>query len=80
MLKLILSVYIYWLHRGHPVSVKHNIYIYIYIYIYDICVCVCAHPLNAPRLYIKNWPEDGSLEPKHVANYVLMIIYMLCLT
>ena len=21
---------------------------------------------------IKNWPEDGSLEPKHVANYVLM--------
>ena len=24
----------------------------------------CAH-------YIKNWSEDGSLEPKHVANYVL---------
>jgi hypothetical protein len=27
------------------------------------------------------WPEDGSLEPKHVANYVLMnYIYMCCLT
>jgi len=27
-------------------------------------------------VYIKNWPEDGSLEPKHVANDVLMIIYI----
>ena len=47
-------------------SVTHNIYI----------------SLNAPYLYIKNWPEDGSLEPKHVAKCVLMIIYvyMLCLT
>ena len=35
---------------------------------------------NAPCLYIKNWPEDGSLEPKHVANCVLMTIYVLCLT
>jgi hypothetical protein len=26
-------------------------------------------------LYIKNWPEDGSLEPKHVASYVLMTVY-----
>jgi hypothetical protein len=25
-----------------------------------------------PCLYIKNWPEDGSLEPKHVANCVLI--------
>ena len=33
-----------------------------------------AHSLNAPCLYVKNWPEDDSLEPKHVANYVLMII------
>ena len=40
----------------------------------------CAHSLNAPCLYIKNSPKDSSLEPKHVANYVLMIIYMLCLT
>jgi hypothetical protein len=31
-------------------------------------------------LYIKNWPEDSSLETKHVDNYVFMIIYMLCLT
>ena len=31
----------------------------------------CLHSLNAPCLYIKYWPEDGSLEPKHVANYVL---------
>jgi len=28
------------------------------------------------QVYIKNWPEDGLLEPKHVANYVLMIIYI----
>jgi len=40
----------------------------------------CAHSLNAPCLYIKNWLEDGSLELKHVAIYVLMIIYMSCLT
>ena len=36
---------------------------------------MCAS-MNAPCLYVKNWPEDGSLEPKHVANYVLMITYM----
>jgi len=34
----------------------------------------CAQSLNAPYLYIKNWPEDGSLEPKHVANCVLMTV------
>ena len=28
------------------------------------------------QVYIKNWAEDGSLEPKHVANYVLMILYI----
>jgi hypothetical protein len=28
--------------------------------------------LNASCPYNKNWPEDGSLEPKHVANYVLI--------
>jgi len=33
----------------------------------------CAH---APCLYTANWPEDGSLEAKHVANCVLMIIYI----
>ena len=32
------------------------------------------HSLDAPYLYIMNWPEDGSLEQKHVANYVLMNI------
>jgi len=26
-----------------------------------------------------NWPEDGSIEPKHVASYALMTVYMLCL-
>jgi hypothetical protein len=31
-----------------------------------------VHSLNAPCLYIKNWPEGGSLDPKHVANYVLI--------
>jgi hypothetical protein len=33
----------------------------------------CAHSQNAPCPYTKNWPEDGSLEPKHVANYVLIV-------
>jgi hypothetical protein len=31
---------------------------------------LCAHSLNALCLYTKNWPEDGSLDPKHVANCV----------
>jgi len=30
--------------------------------------------------YIKKWPEDSSLEPKHVASYVLITIYVLRLT
>jgi len=34
----------------------------------------CAHSLNAPCPCIEYWPEDGSLEPKHVASYVLMTI------
>ena len=33
---------------------------------------ICAHSLNAPCVYTKNWPEDGSLDPKHVASYVLI--------
>jgi len=37
----------------------------------------CGHSLNAPCLSTKHWPEDGSLEPKHVASYVLMTIYVL---
>ena len=41
----------------------------------------CAHSLQAPCPYMKYWPEDGSLEPKHVANCVLMTtIYVLVLT
>jgi hypothetical protein len=35
----------------------------------------CAQSLNVPRLYIKNWPEDGSLEPKRVADCVLVTTY-----
>jgi len=41
---------------------------------------IYRHGAFSECLYIKNWPEDSSLEQKHVANYVLMIIYMLCLT
>jgi hypothetical protein len=37
----------------------------------------CAHSLYAPCLCIKYWHEDGSLELKHVANSVLMTIYVL---
>ena len=41
----------------------------------------CTHLLNAPCPYIKYWPEDGSLELKHVAIYVLIdYILILCLT
>jgi len=32
----------------------------------------CANLLNASCPLIKYWPEDGSLEPKHVASCVLM--------
>ena len=32
--------------------------------------------MNVPCPYIKDWSEDGSLEPKHVASYVLMTIYI----
>jgi hypothetical protein len=35
--------------------------------------------LNTPCPYIKYWTEDGSLEPKSVANCVLMTMYVLCL-
>ena len=35
------------------------------------------HSLNAPCPYIRYWPEDGSLELKHVAIYVLMNINVL---
>jgi len=39
------------------------------------------HSLNAPYSYIKYWPEDGSLEPKHVAKLrITEYILMLCLT
>jgi hypothetical protein len=34
----------------------------------------CAHYVRT------HWPEDGSLEPKHVANYVLVTIHVLRLT
>jgi len=30
--------------------------------------------------HIQYWPVDSSLEPKYVTNYVLMTIYVLCLT
>jgi hypothetical protein len=41
---------------------------------------ILTHVLNAPYPYINSWLEHGSLEPKHVANYILMIIYVLCFT
>jgi hypothetical protein len=37
---------------------------------------VRTHWMHHVCTYIKNWPEDGSLEPKHVAKYALMIIYI----
>jgi hypothetical protein len=40
--------------------------------VYNHGIPQCAHSLNAPCLYIKKWPADGSLEAKHVANCVLI--------
>jgi len=34
--------------------------------------------VNSVSVCIKYWPEDGSLELKHVANYVFMTIYVVC--
>jgi len=34
-----------------------------------------THSLNAPCPYTKKWSEDGSVEPKHAASY-LLIDYM----
>jgi len=49
--------------------------------VHSVSAHICAHSLNAPCPYTKKWPEDDSLEPKHVANYVLIeYIYVLCLT
>jgi len=45
-----------------------------------ICEVFVRHSLNAQCPYINYWPEDGSLERKHVASYVLMTICVLCLT
>ena len=40
----------------------------------------CTHSLNAPCQYIQYWPEDGSLEPKHVAKLCIIdYILMMCL-
>jgi len=36
----------------------------------------CTQSLNAPRPYFKYWPEDGSLELKHVTKYVIMTLYI----
>jgi len=36
--------------------------------------------LTECTMSVHYWPEDGSREPKHVANIVLMTIYMLCMT
>jgi hypothetical protein len=64
-----------------------NFYIYFEIYIGHwsfklnfkikmVCkqygIPLCAHSLNAKCPYTKNWPADASLDPKHVANYVLI--------
>jgi len=38
------------------------------------------HSLNAPCPRINYWPEGGSLELKECCTYVLMTIYVLCLT
>jgi hypothetical protein len=44
-------------------------------------VYLMSHSLNVPCQYInKHRSEDGSLEPKHVANYILLTIHVLCLT
>ena len=39
-----------------------------------------SHIVYKSRPCIKYWSANGSLEPKHVANYILMTKYELCLT
>jgi len=40
------------------------------------CTRVFLWEVKFKVVYIKYWLEDGSLEPKHVGNYVLMTIYV----
>jgi len=57
----------YYLQTIFILKFKSRIYwsIYILKYMWKI---PCSHSLNAPCPYTKNWPKDGSLEPKNVAN------------
>jgi len=38
------------------------------------------YALTKCTMFIYYWPEDGSLKSKYIANCVLIIIYVLCLT
>jgi hypothetical protein len=39
----------------------------------------CAHPLNVAVLSFCIWLNDGSNEPKHVAEFFILIIIIGCL-
>jgi len=57
-------------------SVKHNVYIKSLVRSWQHISVLVNHGAFSECLCIKNWPEDGSLEPKHVAIYVLINIYI----
>jgi hypothetical protein len=33
----------------------------------------CVHSVNVPVLCFHIWPDDGSFEPKHVAEFLILI-------
>jgi hypothetical protein len=48
-------------------------------YIYDVkflALLGAPYIYDISRLRVKYWPEGGLLEPKHVANYVLVTMYV----
>jgi len=44
-------------------------------------LCYCVHSLNVPGLCFHIWTDNGSFEPKHVAEFLIFItIYIVLLT
>jgi hypothetical protein len=39
----------------------------------------CAHSLNVPVLWFCIWSDDGSIKPKHVAEFLILITNIGCI-
>jgi len=73
--------YIIWshgecVHHGIPWWVLHNLIPWWVRTSWDPIL----YALTKCTMFIYYWPEDGSLKSKYIANCVLIIIYVLCLT